>query len=174
MVFGNTGEDCGTGVAFTRNPATARDEGFLGEYLMNAQGEDVVAGVRTMSRSRSSRLENRTQGDLRRVRQDLQHAWSQHYKDMQDIEFTIQDGKLFMLADPQRASGPGSRAVQDRRAEMVKEKLIDKADGRHPRQPADQSGPGAWHPIFDREAVKSAKETLLDQGPAGRARGGVG
>jgi pyruvate, orthophosphate dikinase len=92
MVFGNLGENSGTGVGFTRNPATG-EHVFFGEYLMNAQGEDVVSGVRTPSHQRAR--EGHAQG-LRAA--ERHHArMEKHYRDMQDFEFTIQDGKLYML-----------------------------------------------------------------------------
>jgi pyruvate, orthophosphate dikinase len=105
MVFGNMGEDCATGVAFTRNPSTGADE-LYGEYLVNAQGEDVVAGIRTPQHlTIAGKLANKSMlpameevmpevlAELYRIRQRLED----HYRDMQDIEFTVQRGKLFML-----------------------------------------------------------------------------
>src|SRR5579862_1142576 len=105
MVFGNRGEDCATGVAFTRNPSTGVSE-FYGEYLVNAQGEDVVAGIRTPQhltvagkKANNSNLPVMEEvmpkvfGELEKVRQTLES----HYRDMQDIEFTVQQGKLYML-----------------------------------------------------------------------------
>src|SRR5947207_10382105 len=102
MVFGNMGEDCATGVAFTRNPSTGENE-FYGEYLVNAQGEDVVAGIRTpqhltiagktANQSGMPTMEEVMPGvfdALCRIRAKLE----QHYRDMQDIEFTVQQGKL--------------------------------------------------------------------------------
>jgi len=93
MVFGNTGPKSGTGVAFTRNPATGENE-FYGEYLINAQGEDVVAGIRTPQKLSKLREEMpEVYEQLERVR----HQLEQHYRDMQDIEFTIENGKLYLL-----------------------------------------------------------------------------
>ena len=94
MVFGNMGDDSGTGVAFTRDPATGEKK-LMGEFLMNAQGEDVVAGVRTpmpiaADGSRSSR---RHYADFIKVCDTLEN----HYRDMQDMEFTVENGKLYML-----------------------------------------------------------------------------
>ena len=93
MVFGNMGNTCGTGVAFTRNPATGENKLF-GEFLMNAQGEDVVAGIRTPQ----------TIDELKEVMPDAYNSFveicgklEKHYRDMQDMEFTIENGKLFML-----------------------------------------------------------------------------
>src|SRR5207237_1468070 len=93
MVFGNTGEQSGSGVAFTRDPATG-EKVFYGEFLMNAQGEDVVAGVRTPEPERNvAGTQPASHKELESIRQTLE----KHFKDMQDFEFTIQDGKVFML-----------------------------------------------------------------------------
>ena len=93
MAFGNMGNDCGTGVAFTRNPATG-DKGLMGEFLMNAQGEDVVAGVRTpMPISKMAEVMPEVYEQFLTVCNTLE----KHYKDMQDMEFTIEQGKLYML-----------------------------------------------------------------------------
>ncbi|MCR5449160.1 MAG: pyruvate, phosphate dikinase, partial [Solobacterium sp.] len=93
MVFGNMGEDCGTGVAFTRNPATGEKKLF-GEFLMNAQGEDVVAGIRTPQKLSQLEKENQKVYDqLCKIRSRLE----KHYHDMQDMEFTVEEGKLYML-----------------------------------------------------------------------------
>ena len=93
MVFGNMGEDSGTGVAFTRDAATGENV-FYGEYLMNAQGEDVVAGIRTpLPIARLAEENPRIYGQLDKIRKTLE----KHYRDMMDIEFTIQQGKLYML-----------------------------------------------------------------------------
>src|SRR5262245_48019740 len=93
MVFGNMGNDSGTGVAFTRDPSTGEEQ-LYGEYLLNAQGEDVVAGIRTPSKI------SRLQQDLPRVYeqfQDIAHRLEKHYHDMQDLEFTVEKGRLYML-----------------------------------------------------------------------------
>src|SRR5207245_9226206 len=105
MLFGNMGEDCATGVAFTRNPSTGANE-FYGEYLVNAQGEDVVAGIRTpqhltiagkeSSKSTLPAMEEvmpEVFAELLRARRILED----HYRDMQDVEFTVERGKLWML-----------------------------------------------------------------------------
>ena len=98
MVFGNTGETSGTGVGFTRNPSTGAQE-FYGEFLMNAQGEDVVAGIRTpMPISELDRMMPDIYKQLREITDRLER----HYQDMQDFEFTIQEGHLYMLQNPQR------------------------------------------------------------------------
>ena len=93
MVFGNMGDDCGTGVAFTRNAATGENKIF-GEYLKNAQGEDVVAGVRTPEPI--SQLENEIPAIYKQFT-DIAQKLEDHYRDMQDIEFTIEKGRLFIL-----------------------------------------------------------------------------
>src|SRR3954468_22051933 len=93
MVYGNTGENSGSGVAFTRNPANGVNE-FYGEFLINAQGEDVVAGVRTPEPvSELKKQMPKSYAELMKVRATLE----KHFKDVQDVEFTVQDGKLFML-----------------------------------------------------------------------------
>ncbi|MBI1803565.1 MAG: pyruvate, phosphate dikinase [Ignavibacteriae bacterium] len=118
MVFGNMGEKSGTGVAFTRNPATGENE-FYGEFLMNAQGEDVVAGVRTpMPISKLAEMNPSIHRQLLRVRKQLE----KHLRDMQDFEFTIEQGKLYMLQtrDGKRTGFAALRIAVD----MVKEGLI--------------------------------------------------
>ncbi len=119
MVFGNTGEGSGTGVAFTRDPNTGEDE-FYGDYLINAQGEDVVAGIRTPEPI--SRLKDempKVYDQLMAIRTKLE----KHYKEMQDIEFTVQDGVLYML-QTRTGKRTGTAAVRIA-VEMVKEGLID-------------------------------------------------
>src|SRR5439155_1973567 len=118
MVFGNMGNDSGTGVAFTRDPSTGEKQ-LYGEYLLNAQGEDVVAG--TLTPSKISRL----QEDLPQIYQqfqDIAHRLEQHYRDMQDLEFTVEKGHLYML---QTRSGKRSAAAAIKvLVDMVKEGLI--------------------------------------------------
>ena len=149
MVFGNLGETSGTGVAFTRNPSTGENE-FYGEYLINAQGEDVVAGIRTpepISTLKESMPE--VYAELESIYKRLE----QHYKDMQDIEFTIQDGKLYML---QTRSGKRTAAAAVRIAvEMVEEGLIDKETAllRVDPNQLDQ----LLHPWFDEKAAAAAE-----------------
>ena len=132
MVFGNMGDDCATGVAFTRNPSTG-DKSFYGEYLINAQGEDVVAGIRTPQNiTKKARLEAKSDapsmeetmpavyGKLVKIYKKLE----KHYKDMQDIEFTVENKKLWML---QTRSGKRTAKASIKIAvDMVKEKLINK------------------------------------------------
>jgi pyruvate,orthophosphate dikinase len=122
MVYGNLGETSGTGVAFTRNPATG-DKHFYGEYLMNAQGEDVVAGIRTPHKIDDLVKESpKAYKELLRIQKKLE----QHYKDMQDLEFTIQEGRLFML-QCRNGKRTGFAAVRIA-ADMVREKLISADD----------------------------------------------
>ncbi len=120
MVFGNMGETSGTGVAFTRNPATGEKK-FYGEFLMNAQGEDVVAGIRT---PQSIEELKERMPEVYKTLVEIYQKLENHYKDMQDIEFTIQDRKLYML---QTRTGKRTAAAAVRIAvEMVKEGLVDK------------------------------------------------
>ncbi len=149
MVFGNTGEKSGSGVAFTRDPASG-EKVFYGEFLMNAQGEDVVAGVRTPDPvAKLHAVMPHAYKELEVVRKSLET----HFKDMQDFEFTIQDGKLFML-QTRNGKRTGLAAVRIA-CEMVKEKLIDweTAVTRVPAEQLEQ----VLAPIFDRSAVKAAK-----------------
>jgi len=158
MVFGNTGNDSGSGVAFTRNPANGTNE-FYGEFLINAQGEDVVAGVRTPEPVLKLKDEMpKSYAELMAVRKTLES----HFKDVQDIEFTIQSGKLFML---QTRNGKRTAAAALKfAADMVKEKLID-AETAVMRNPADQLDQ-LLAPIFDLAEVKKA--TIIATGlPAG-------
>nr|WP_320133805.1 pyruvate, phosphate dikinase [uncultured Holophaga sp.] len=131
MVFGNMGDDCGTGVAFTRDPGTGEPY-FYGEYLINAQGEDVVAGVRTPQpitnfQAKGTGLQSLEEAMPATFKELLSTAnrLEQHFKDMQDIEFTIEQGKLFMLQtrNGKRTAMAGIRIALD----MVKEGMIDEA-----------------------------------------------
>jgi pyruvate,orthophosphate dikinase len=118
MVFGNMGNDCGTGVAFTRDPSSGENE-FYGEYLVNAQGEDVVAGIRTpLPISRLKKANPKIYGQLENIRKNLE----KHYRDMMDIEFTIEDLKLYMLQC--RAGKRTGMAAIKIAVDMVREKLI--------------------------------------------------
>jgi len=166
MVFGNTGEHSGSGVAFTRDPATG-EKVFYGEFLMNAQGEDVVAGVRTPDPvARLAQKQPASLKELERIRLVLES----HFKDMQDFEFTIQDGKVFML---QTRNGKRTGVAAVRIAvEMVKEKLIDWQTAIM-RVPADQLDQ-VLAPVFDRAVIKGAKviATGLPAGP-GAATGRI-
>ena len=149
MVYGNTGNNSGSGVAFTRDPATG-EKVFYGEFLINAQGEDVVAGVRTPEPvAQLKKHLPATFAELEQVRKTLES----HFKDVQDFEFTIQDGKLFML---QTRNGKRTGLAAVRFAiEMEKEKLIDWKTAIK-RVPADQLDQ-VLAPVFDRKAVKAAK-----------------
>ena len=166
MVFGNTGDKSGSGVAFTRNPANGVDE-FYGEFLINAQGEDVVAGVRTPEPvSKLKAVMPQSFAQLMKVRQTLE----KHFKDVQDIEFTVQEGKLYML---QTRNGKRTAAAALKfAADMVKEKLID-WETAIMRNPADQLEQ-LLAPIFDLSEVKKAKAiaTGLPAGP-GAATGKI-
>jgi pyruvate,orthophosphate dikinase len=159
MVYGNTGDNSGSGVAFTRNPANGENE-FYGEFLINAQGEDVVAGVRTPEPvAQLKKQMPKAYAELMAVRKILE----KHFKDVQDIEFTIQEGKLFML---QTRNGKRTAAAALKFSmDMVNEKLIDwkTAVMRNPADQLDQ----LLAPIFDRNALKSAKciATGLPAGP---------
>ena len=149
MVFGNTGETSGSGVAFTRDPATG-EKVFYGEFLMNAQGEDVVAGVRTPNPvAELQGVMRSAYTELERIRKVLE----KHFKDMQDFEFTIENGKVFML-QTRNGKRTGIAAVRIA-VEMVNEKLIDwqTAVTRVPAEQLDQ----VLAPIFDRGAIRAAK-----------------
>jgi pyruvate,orthophosphate dikinase len=149
MVYGNTGNNSGSGVAFTRDPATG-EKVFYGEFLINAQGEDVVAGIRTPEPV--AQLKNQLPvafAELEQVRKTLES----HFKDVQDFEFTIQDGKLFML-QTRNGKRTGLAAVRFA-TEMEKEKLIDWKTAIR-RVPADQLDQ-LLAPVFDRKAVKAAR-----------------
>src|SRR5437899_11470222 len=122
MVFGNLGDTSGTGVGFTRNPATGNKE-FYGEFLMNAQGEDVVAGIRTPVPI--VELEKIMPGVYNQLR-DITTRLERHYKDMQDFEFTMQEGKLYML--PTRNGKRTGRAAVRVAIDMVEEGLITKEE----------------------------------------------
>src|SRR5437867_9468974 len=149
MVYGNTGEASGSGVAFTRDPATG-EKVFYGEFLINAQGEDVVAGIRTPEPV--AQLKNHLPeafNELENIRQTLE----QHFRDVQDFEFTIQEGKVFML-QTRNGKRTGLAAVRFA-VEMEKEKLIDwkTAIRRVPAEQLDQ----VLAPVFDRKAVRTTK-----------------
>jgi len=150
MVFGNMGESSGTGVGFTRDPATG-EKVFWGEFLLNAQGEDVVAGIRTPHPIAD--LESIMPDAYRQLR-DITSNLEKHYRDMQDFEFTIENGKLYML---QTRNGKRTGAAALRIAvEMVKEKLIDKREAvlRVAPPQLDQ----LLHPLFDAASLKTLKK----------------
>ncbi|MBI3948543.1 MAG: pyruvate, phosphate dikinase, partial [Armatimonadetes bacterium] len=159
MVFGNMGNDSGTGVAFTRNPATG-DKEFFGEYLMNAQGEDVVAGVRTPQPVSRLAAENKPIYDqLLKIADTLES----HYREMQDIEFTIEKGRLFIL---QCRSGKRTGVAAVKIAvDMVKEGLIGKQDAVSRIQPEQLEQ--LLHPhLVNLKGVKPVAKGL-NAGPGG-------
>ena len=149
MVYGNTGESSGSGVAFTRDPATG-EKVFYGEFLINAQGEDVVAGIRTPEPvAQLKKHMPAAFAELENIRKTLES----HFKDVQDFEFTIQEGQVFML---QTRNGKRTGLAAVRFAiEMEQEKLIDWKTAIR-RVPADQLDQ-VLAPVFDRKAVKAAK-----------------
>ncbi len=128
MVYGNMGDDCGTGVAFTRDPSTGQNK-FYGEYLVNAQGEDVVAGIRTpepvanMPKTWKAPNDKTIGKKIHAELMNIKKVLEKHYKDVQDIEFTIEKGKFFML-QTRTGKRTGAAAVKIA-CDMVKEKLID-------------------------------------------------
>lgn len=170
MVFGNTGDNSGTGVAFTRNPATGENV-FYGEWLPNAQGEDVVAGIRTpypinkASRSQESANLPSLEETMPKVYKQLvaiRNKLERHYKDMQDIEFTIEDGRLWMLQT--RVGKRNPQAAIRIAVEMVKQKLINKETALLRIKPEQLDV--LLHPSVAPEAEKKA--VLLAKGlPAG-------
>ncbi|HPQ39645.1 MAG TPA: pyruvate, phosphate dikinase, partial [bacterium] len=156
MVFGNLGDTSGTGVAFTRDPATGTND-FYGEYLMNAQGEDVVAGIRTPKPIETLEAQNPViYSELMDIRQKLEA----HYKDMQDLEFTIQEGKLYILQ-----TRTGKRTIFSwirTQVEMVEEGLIDSRTAVE-RVPAGELGK-LFAPILDPDDIKKRQLEPVTQG----------
>ena len=156
MAFGNMGDNCGTGVAFTRDPATG-EKGLMGEFLTNAQGEDVVAGVRTPM-------------PIAEMAQKFPAAFAQftevckiledHYRDMQDMEFTVEDGKLFMLQT--RNGKRTAKAALKIACDLVEEGMIDKKQAVAMIDPRNLDT--LLHPQFDAKALKAAT-------PAGKGLG---
>jgi pyruvate,orthophosphate dikinase len=162
MVFGNRGNNCASGVAFTRNPATG-DKRFYGEFLVNAQGEDVVAGTRTPKPiAELTKIMPKAAAELQRVCKSLE----KHYREMQDVEFTIEDGKLWML---QTRTGKRTGFAAIRIAvDMVDERIIDKKEALLRIEP-DQLNQ-LLRPIFDQKGKEQAQKAgrLLGEGlPAG-------
>ena len=147
MVYGNKGENCGTGVAFTRNPATGEKK-LYGEYLINAQGEDVVAGIRTPQ-------------DINTLKEVMPNCYDEfvkinkileeHYKDMQDMEFTIEDGKLFMLQT--RNGKRTAQAALKIAVDLVNEGMITKEEALLKVEPKQLDQ--LLHPNFDIESLKN-------------------
>jgi pyruvate,orthophosphate dikinase len=158
MVYGNTGDKSGSGVAFTRNPANGAKE-FYGEFLINAQGEDVVAGVRTPEPvSQLNKHLPKAYRELERIRQTLE----KHFKDVQDFEFTIEDGVVYMLQT--RNGKRTAMAALKFSIDMCKEKLIDWKTAVM-RNPADQFEQ-LLAPVFDTAEVAKAR-TIATGLPAG-------
>ena len=163
MVFGNAGDDCATGVCFSRDPATGENV-YYGEYLVNAQGEDVVAGIRTpqpmASKGDGTSLEEKWP-HLYQELVDVRNKLEDHYKDMQDMEFTIEHGKLWML---QCRNGKRTAAAAVRMAvEMVEEGLLNKEEAIM-RVGADQLDQ-LLHPMLDPKAEKKVIATGLPASP---------
>jgi pyruvate,orthophosphate dikinase len=177
MVFGNSGSNSATGVAFTRDPSTGDNKYFYGEYLINAQGEDVVAGIRTpqqitiagsreWAKSQGISEQSRKAGypalqeSMPKVFKELDTirvTLEKHYKDMQDLEFTIEDGKLYML---QTRNGKRTAAAAVRIAtDLVKEKLIDEKSAvlRVDPMSLDQ----LLHPVFEKTAEAKAQKLTV-------------
>ena len=166
MVFGNMGNDCGTGVAFSRNPATGENKLF-GEFLMNAQGEDVVAGVRTPEPiDHLKKTMPAAYKEFARISKLLEH----HYHDLQDMEFTIEHGKLFMLQcrNGKRTANAALKIAVD----MVNEKLITKDEALlmvEPKQLDD-----LLHPTFDKADLKNKAKDVIAKGLAAAPGAGCG
>ncbi len=190
MVFGNMGNDCATGVCFTRDPSTGANAYFYGEYLINAQGEDVVAGVRTPQQisKKGSQIWAKSNGisekerkekypsleekmpatykDLDNVRKKLEA----HYHDMQDMEFTIQEGKLFML---QTRNGKRTAAAALKVAvDLVKEGLVDTDQALMMVEPKQLDD--LLHPTFDAKVLKAHQADIITKGLAASPGAGSG
>lgn len=149
MVYGNMGNDCGTGVAFTRNPATGENK-LYGEYLINAQGEDVVAGIRTPQPISTLK---EVMPEIYLQFEKIAKILEQHYRDMQDMEFTIEKGKLYML---QTRNGKRTATAAIKIAvDLVKEQMISKEEALLKVEPKQLEQ--LLHPNFDMEDLKSAK-----------------
>ena len=149
MVFGNKGDDCGTGVAFTRNPSTGENK-LYGEYLINAQGEDVVAGVRTpQDISTLETVMPKVYEEFVKTTQILE----KHYRDMQDMEFTIENGKLFMLQT--RNGKRTAQAALKIAVDLVNEGMLTKEEALLKVEPKQLDS--LLHPNFNANALKEAK-----------------
>ena len=157
MVYGNTGNNSATGVCFTRNPSTGENK-FYGEFLLNAQGEDVVAGIRTPEPI--SDLAKELPSAYKKL-VNIKNKLEKHYKDLQDMEFTVQEGKLFMLQT--RNGKRTTQAAVKIAVDMVKEKLIDKetAINRIDPNQLDQ----LLHPTFDPKAKRNVIASGLPASP---------
>jgi pyruvate,orthophosphate dikinase len=153
MVFGNTGDSSGTGVCFTRDPSTG-EKTFFGDFLLNAQGEDVVAGIRTpMHLKEMARRMPKVYPQLERVRQTLE----KHYRDMQDLEFTVENGKLYML---QTRTGKRSPSAAFQIAvDMVNEKLIKVEEALERIKPEDVER--LFYPVIDPKMSRTELSSRL-------------
>ena len=169
MVFGNMGDDCATGVAFTRDPSTG-DKSFYGEYLKNAQGEDVVAGIRTpqpineASKKEDSKHLPTLEREMPRAYKELVAIYKRlekHYRDMQDIEFTIQNGTLWLLQT--RNGKRTTQAAVQIAVDMAKERLISRAEAIE--RVAPESLDQLLHPTLDPDAPKEVLARGLPASP---------
>ena len=153
MVFGNTGDNSGTGVCFTRDPSSG-EKLFYGDYLTNAQGEDVVAGIRTpVHLTELKKMMPKVYDQLEKVRAKLEH----HYKDMQDMEFTVEDGKLYML---QTRTGKRTPAAAFKMAvDMANEKLITKDEALVRLKPEDIER--LFYPVIDSQFDKKTLQSKI-------------
>lgn len=176
MVFGNMGNDCATGVCFSRNPSTGEDR-FYGEYLINAQGEDVVAGIRTPAPL--TKIEREESGsDLTSMEEalpkvfgelcDIRDKLESHYRDMQDMEFTVESGKLYMLQT--RAGKRTAKAALRIAVEMCRDGVISKEDAIMRVNPAQLDQ--LLHPTLDPEAARKVVGMGLPASP-GAASGQI-
>ncbi len=157
MVFGNMGDDCATGVAFTRNPSTGENK-FYGEFLVNAQGEDVVAGIRTPQPcEQMGEWSTKSWKELLKIKDTLEAR----YKDVQDFEFTIEKGTMYMLQT--RNGKRTAHAAVQIAVDMVKEKLIDEKTAVLRVDPASLDQ--LLHPTFDPKAVRDVLATGLPASP---------
>ena len=190
MVFGNMGNDCGTGVCFSRNPATGDNSYFYGEYLINAQGEDVVSGARTpqqISKAGSQEwAKERGLSEEERIAKypsleetmpqayhdlvDVKNKLEAHYHDMQDMEFTVQEGKLYMLQcrNGKRTANAALKIAVD----MVNEGLATKDQALLMVDPNQLND--LLHPTFDPEDLKAAKDRIITKGLAASPGAGSG
>ena len=164
MVYGNSGDNSGTGVAFTRNPATGENK-LYGEYLINAQGEDVVAGIRTPQPI--STLET-VMPDVYNQFSEIAKKLENHYKDMQDMEFTIENGKLFMLQT--RNGKRTAQAALKVAVDLVNEGMITPKEALLKVEPKQLDQ--LLHPMFDNDALKNAK--VIAKGLAASPGAGAG
>ena len=176
MVFGNMGDDCATGVCFSRNPSTGEDR-FYGEYLINAQGEDVVAGIRTPAPL--TKIEREESGsDLTSMEEalpkvfgelcDIRDKLESHYRDMQDMEFTVESGKLYMLQT--RAGKRTAKAALRIAVEMCRDGVISKEDAIMRVNPAQLDQ--LLHPTLDPDAARKVVGMGLPASP-GAASGQI-